>query len=135
MDAPTRIFVQQRSGNRCEYCGMPQDATPFIPFHVEHIIARQHVEADSNDPSRLAFSCDRCNAYKGPNISSVDPATGEVVQLFNPRTDVWSDHFVASKGFVIGLSSVGRATSRLLNMNHPRRVELRLQWLEEGREN
>jgi hypothetical protein len=27
---------------------------------------------------------------------------------------------------------MGRATVRLLNMNEPRRVELRLQWLEEG---
>ena len=124
MDAANRKFVQQRSGGRCEYCCMPQGATPFIPFHVEHSIARQHVDASNDDPTVLAFSCDRCNAYKGPNISSIDPLTGEA----------WSDHFVASNGNIVGRSPVGRATARLLNMNDLRRVELRLQWLDEGGE-
>lgn len=132
MDAATRDFVRRRAANRCEYCHLPQDATPYITFHDEHIIARQHLEEVQDDPSGLAYACDRCNAFKGPNLSSIDPDSGDKVNVFNPRTDTWSGHFVVSEGIIIGLTPVGRATARLLNMNDPRRVELRLEWLEEG---
>ena len=70
---------------------MPQEATPLIPFHVEHIVSRQHGGTD--DPGGLALACDRCNAYKGPNLTSIDPDTGIVTALFNPRGEVWSDRF------------------------------------------
>lgn len=132
MDATTRDFVRRRAANRCEYCRLPQEATPFIAFHIEHVIARQHLEKWDDDPAGLACACDRCNAFKGPNLSSIDPETGHKVDLFNPRTDAWSDHFAVSDGRIVGLTPVGRATARLLNMNDPRRVELRQQWLEEG---
>lgn len=132
MDAATRDFVRQRAADRCEYCHIPQAATPFIPFHVEHIIARQHVNEGHDDRSGLSYACDRCNAFKGPNLSSIDPQTGDKVDVFNPRTDDWSDNFAISRGMIIGLTPIGRATARLLNMNDSRRVELRLQWLEEG---
>jgi hypothetical protein len=58
MDAQTRDFVRRRAHNRCEYCHMPQDATPFISFHVEHIIAKQHLDESSDDPSGIALACD-----------------------------------------------------------------------------
>ncbi|MEQ8786804.1 MAG: hypothetical protein RIC55_10920 [Pirellulaceae bacterium] len=35
------------------------------------------------------------------------------------------------RGDVIGLTPTGRATVRLLNMNAPRRVQLREEWLDE----
>ena len=111
---------------------MPQEATPFIAFHIEHIIARQHLDELHGDPSGLAYACDRCNAFKGPNLSSIDPDTGEKVDVFNPRTNEWSDHFAVSGGTIFGLTPVGRATARLLNMNDSRRIELRLNWLDEG---
>ena len=132
MDAATRDLVRRRAADRCEYCRIHQETTPFIPFHVEHIVAKQHVVVDQEDPSGLAFACDRCNAFKGPNLSSIDPETGGKVDLFNPRTDAWSDHFVVSGGRIVGLTPTGRATARLLNMNDPRRVELRELWLHEG---
>ena len=50
---------------------------------------------------------------------------GAVAALFNPRRDVWTDHFVFRGGEILGLTSTGRTTVRLLNMNAPRRVELR----------
>ena len=105
---------------------MPQAATPLIPFHVEHIVSKQHGGTD--DPSGLALACDRCNAYKGPNLTSVDPDTRTLAALFNPRRDVWSDHFVVRGGEILGLTPTGRATVRLLNRNAPRRVELRKEW-------
>lgn len=110
---------------------MPQDATPFIPFHVEHIIAKQHLAEVDHDFSNLALACDRCDALKGPNLSSIDPDTGVKEDVFNPRTSSWQDHFELINGQIVGLTGIGRSTVRLLNMNHPCRVELRLHWLDE----
>jgi hypothetical protein len=109
---------------------MPQQATPYIPFHVEHVIAKQHGGTDH--PDQLALPCDRCNSYKGPNLSSLDFESHEIVPLFHPRTDVWSDHFMLQGTKIIGLSPTGRATVRLLQMNAARRMELREKWLDEG---
>ena len=134
MNSASKELVRQRAGNRCEYCHLPQDATPFLKFHIEHVIAKQHTPDDDNpdDLKRLALSCDRCNLFKGPNLSSIDPDSGEIVNLFNPRTDNWNDHFEICGGKIVGLTPKGRASARLLNMNDSRRVDLREQWLEEG---
>jgi hypothetical protein len=67
-----------RAGNACEYCRMPQEATPLIAFHVEHIVSRQH--GGSDDPVGLALACDRCNAYKGPNSTAIDLETEAVTR-------------------------------------------------------
>jgi hypothetical protein len=126
MDDATRDFVQQRAGDRCEYCLLPQDAIPWVAFHVEHVIARQH--RGSNEIDNLALACARCNAYKGPNLSSIDPDTGEVVTLFHPRRDAWREHFAMKAGLVAGITPSGRATVALLQMNADYRVELRRAW-------
>jgi hypothetical protein len=126
MDATTRTIVRERAEWRCEYCGIPETATPFVPFHVEHVIAQQHLIDDSLQ--NLALACDRCNAFKGPDLSSVDPATNAVVHLFHPRIDDWKEHFALVEGSIVGLTPKGRATVRLLCMNAPRRVQLREEW-------
>ena len=130
MDQGLRELVRRRAGDACEYCRMPQQATPLISFHIEHIVSRQHGGTD--DPDGLALACDRCNAFKGPNLTSIDPATRTVVALFNPRANAWSDHFVIRGGHIAGLTPTGRATVRLLNMNAPRRVELLGEWMHDG---
>jgi hypothetical protein len=126
MEPGLRELVRKRAGNACEYCRIPLEATPVISFHIEHIVSRQHGGSDA--PDALALACDRCNAYKGPNLTSIDPDTNAVVPLFNPRQDTWSDHFVRRGGYIMGLTAKGRATVRLLNMNAARRVELREAW-------
>jgi len=136
MDSLTKERVRKRAGDCCEYCHLPQAATPFIKFHIEHVIAKQHTpdDEDVDNPERLALACDRCNLLKGPNLSSIDPESGEIVNLFNPRKDDWGEHFVVRASTIVGVSATGRATVRLLNMNDSRRVDLREQWLEEGGE-
>lgn len=132
MDTATREWVRRRAGDRCEYCHIPQVAIPLIVFHIEHIVARQHAGDDSAE--NLALSCDRCNAYKGPNLTSIAPNTDEITPLFNPRHDVWEEHFRFEGGKIVGLTPTGQATVRLLNMNAQRRVQLREIWLREGGE-
>jgi hypothetical protein len=122
MDSKTREFVRQRAGNRCEYCHLPKEADEW-PFHLEHIVAKQHGGTSSND--NTCWSCSRCNLLKGPNLSSVDTETAQRVDLFDPRTQNWSDHFVVRGFRIVGTTPVGRATASLLKMNEGRRLELR----------
>lgn len=129
MDATLRDATRNRATGRCEYCRLP-DFVQLLPFHVEHIVARQHGGIDDLD--NLAWSCDRCNAYKGPNLSSIDPATGELVALFHPRRDPWHEHFTVDNGEIVGLSPVGRATARLLQVNARHRVQLRIELADQG---
>ena len=90
MDAAVRDYVRQRAGGRCEYCLLPEEADAW-PFHLEHIIAKQHggQEVESN----LCWACSRCNLNKGPNIASLDGTIEELVPLFHPRKEAWRDHF------------------------------------------
>lgn len=122
MDAAMRDLVRRRAENRCEYCRLPQDAVDFA-FHVEHVIARQHGGGDA--PDDLALACDRCNLHKGPNLTAIDPVSGAVVRLFDPRREDWNDHFRSDAAIMLGLTPTGRATVRLLEMNAARRVALR----------
>jgi 5-methylcytosine-specific restriction endonuclease McrA len=124
MDAAVRRFVRQRAGDCCEYCRLPQEAVGAT-LHVEHLIALQHGGTDN--PSNLALACDRCNLYKGPNLTSVDLETGAIVSLFHPPQDAWREHFAFSGPRIIGLTPRGRATVQLLNMNATRRVQLRAE--------
>lgn len=129
MDEAVRNLVRQRAGNRCEYCHLPQEAYD-VTFHIEHVVASQHEQND--DPSNLALACDRCNLHKGTNLASIDPETGEIVPLFNPRTDVWVEHFALVGAEIIGQTPTGRATVRLLQMNSERRIILRTRLLAAG---
>jgi len=130
MDASLRELVRRRAAHRCEYCRLPQAAAPFLTFHIEHIRARQH--GGDDDLSNLALACPDCNAYKGPNLTSIDPETAQVVALFNPRQDVWSDHFSLEGPTILARTPTGRATVRLLSMNEPSRVEMRWRLQEAG---
>ena len=122
--AELRRLVIWRAGNRCEYCRIDQDALPFFRFHLEHIVSRQHDGPD--DPHNLALACGHCNRYKGPNLSALDPISGWLVPLYNPRAAVWLEHFdLMPGGEVVGLSDIGRATVRLLRMNEPQYTLLR----------
>jgi len=130
MEASLRELVRRRATHRCEYCHLPQAAAPFLTFHIEHIRARQH--GGDDDSSNLALACPDCNAHKGPNLTSVDPETEQVVALFNPRQDIWSDHFSFEGPMIIARTPTGRATVRLLSMNEPTRVEIRERLQEAG---
>lgn len=74
----------------------------------------------------LALACIDCNLAKSSNLSGIDPLTGETTTLFNPRTDHWNEHF-QWRGIVLeGLTPIGRATIRVLNINDDERQRVRL---------
>jgi 5-methylcytosine-specific restriction endonuclease McrA len=130
MDEAIRQLVCDRAGNRCEYCLLPQKYAPVVRFHVEHIRARQHGGDDA--PVNLALACPHCNRFKGPNLTSFDPETDTLVPLFNPRTQLWHEHFVLADLMVVGLTPIGRATIRLLHMNAADRLKVRAVLKERG---
>src|SRR5436190_1136660 len=105
--ASVQAAVRERAGRRCEYCRLPQTAVE-LKFHVEHIIAIQHGGPDS--PDNLALACHRRNLVKGPNLSSLDPETGQLVALFHPRRQRWGDHFELRGEEIIGKTDIGRTT-------------------------
>jgi hypothetical protein len=120
-DVARRRFVRERAGNRCEYCHIEQDELPYVTFHVEHVVARQH--GGNDEESDLCLSCHWCNFHKGPNIATI--VDGQLIPLFNPRLDRWHDHFEVASDKIMGLTAVGRGTVLLLKMNDSDRRELR----------
>jgi hypothetical protein len=103
---------------------MRQVDEPLLQYHIEHIVAKQHGGPDDSD--NLCLSCHYCNLHKGPNLTAIDPETGRIVRLFDPRSQLWNEHFMIRGTMVIGLSECGRATVRLLQINNASRVELRI---------
>ena len=82
----------------------------------------------------LALACASCNLAKSDHVGAIEPKTGEMAPLFNPRLDHWGDHFVwlESDFKLSGLTSVGRATVASLNMNSNIRLLAREIWFELG---
>ncbi len=128
MDKALDAQVRGRANRRCEYCGLPQKASP-LKFQIDHIIAKQHRGADES--ANLALACVFCNSRKGPNLSGIDPLTGTLTRLFHPRADRWNDHFKQRGPLIEGSSAIGRSTIVVLAMNHSLQLRLRRTMLDE----
>ncbi len=132
MARPSRTLeteVRCRAAGRCEYCQFPETATE-LPFHLDHIIAQKH--GGHSESGNLAWACFSCNLRKGPNIAGLDPETGELTPLFNPRVDIWSEHFVWDGERLRGKTPTGRETAAVLDINHVDSVAVREALREEG---
>jgi len=125
-----RAAVQQRARHCCEYCLVPAGAVMW-PHEPDHIIATQH--RGKTQLENLALACFRCNRLKGPNVASVDPETGRITPLFNPRLQQWNEHFRPDGAFIVALSENGRATVQLLRFNAPERLLIRQVLQQSGR--
>ena len=130
MDASLELLVWERAAGRCEYCHLPEEFSD-LPFHIDHIIARQH--GGMTTASNLAAACFGCNLHKGPNLSGRDRTTGQTVRLFHPRRHRWDRHFRWAGTVLVGKTPIGRATTATLAINSGQRIELREQLMVEGR--
>jgi hypothetical protein len=130
LPASLRAAVEERAGGRCEYCRVPDGAVMW-PHEADHIIAEQH--GGKTDLENLALACFHCNRHKGPNVASVDPQTGQVVRLFNPRAHRWAEHFRTEGPRIEPLSDIGRVTVELLRLNAPARLLVRQALRQAGR--
>lgn len=125
-----RSRVQRRANGQCEYCRLHSD-DGLLPHEPDHIVAVKH--RGQTVESNLAWACFVCNRSKGSDIASIDYETGQVVRLFNPRTDRWDQHFRLESGRIVPLSPIGRVTEYLLKLNMPERVEIRRLLIQAGR--
>lgn len=122
ISAALRREVRERARKRCEYCLLAELQASF-PHEPDHLIALKH--GGETSFANLVLACIDCNRFKGSDIASLDPLTSELVALFNPRTQKWSEHFQLNGGQIIPLTATGRATERLLKFNLPSRIKLR----------
>ena len=118
----TERQVAARAAGRCEYCRMHQ-SLQGATFHVEHVIPRSR--GGRSTLANLAWACPRCNLQETNRTEFLDPATGTTTRLFDPRADVWEEHFRWNGFQLLGLSDIGRATIAALELNHTRRVRIR----------
>lgn len=121
-------IARERTHRSCEYCRFPERFSE-LPFVLDHVIARQH--GGKAGPDNLAVCCGFCNRHKGPNIAGIDPRSGRVTRLFNPRRDVWPRHFRFNGLSVVGKTAVGRTTAQVLAMNHPDQILVRAALMSE----
>jgi hypothetical protein len=120
--AALRELVRSRAAGLCEYCGIPEQLT-LSEHEIDHVIALKH--AGQTVVENLALCCAVCNRYKGSDIASIDPDSGEVTPLFHPRRNSWDEHFEMRHGEIRGLTACGRTTARLLRLNSPMRIRER----------
>ncbi len=82
----------------------------------------------------LWLACSYCNDAKNNRVVVLDPESGELVSLFNPRQQIWKEHFAWTEqgDTLIGLTPIGRATIVALSLNHRILVNARKLWVSWG---
>jgi HNH endonuclease len=123
-----RQQIALAAGYRCEYCKTSSNITG-TPLVIDHIFPRSLGGEDSLE--NLAAACYRCNLLKGTKTSVRSPNTGEQIPLFNPRLQVWKEHFAWTEDgtMINGLTTVGKVTVTALRLNNESLVLARSLWV------
>jgi hypothetical protein len=131
LSAELRQQLLDADDRRCAYCQTTQ-ANSGYPMVVDHIIPRSR--GGKTEFDNLCFACHRCNEFKGSMTVLEDPLTGEMMPLFHPRRQAWSDHFAWDETgiCIVGVTAVGRVTVIALNMNNEVIMDARRQWVSVG---
>lgn len=119
ISAALRKEVIQRANDCCEYCQLSK-TDHKLPFEIDHIMSEKH--DGSTELFNLCYSCFDCNKAKGSDIAAADPETGLPTFLFNPRTQVWTEHFRLNRALIEPLTPEGRVTVFLLRLNSAQRL-------------
>jgi HNH endonuclease len=118
-----REFIAKRANFCCEYCHIPEKFLATT-FHIDHIISQKH--GGVADIDNLAYSCQHCNQNKGSDIATIiEGKKMEFVRFYNPRKDNWGENFELEGGKIIGITAIGKSTSKILGFNQIERVILR----------
>lgn len=135
ISADLRRYVITRADHLCEYC-LIHEEDAFFGCEVDHIISEKHGGPTERD--NLGYACLFCNRNKGSDVGSILPPlnSGIFSRFFNPRLDVWSEHFVldSTDGVTIRhLTSIGEVTARILAFNGEDRLLERIALRDAGR--
>ncbi len=93
---PLRAAVARRAHWCCEYCKSQERFAPQL-FTLDHI--RPESLGGPDDLENLAYACQGCNGSKADRTGLLDAVTGAFAPFFNPRTQVWAEHFAWNEGF------------------------------------
>lgn len=126
-----RKRVSEQARFRCGYC-LTQERIVGTPMEMEHLIPESLGGQTIED--NLWLACSLCNDIKGNRIAALDPLTGEIVRLFDPRHQNWSEHFrwAAENERIVGLTAIGRATVAGMQLNRVSLVRSRQLWAQAG---
>src|SRR6266540_5938983 len=78
------------AGHRCGYCHSSQRIMG-VRLILDHLTPRARGGTDEEET--LWPSCQPCNGFKQARVEAPDPLSGQLVPLFNPRRQRWSEHF------------------------------------------
>lgn len=131
ISADLRRRVREQAQHRCGYCLRPEEFTGER-MTIEHI--RPEGRGGLTVEQNLWLACRRCNEHKGTQTHAVDPLTGKRVRLFNPRTQLWSEHFMWDETGtqILGLTPTGNATLATLQLNKSEITVARRHWVAAG---
>jgi 5-methylcytosine-specific restriction endonuclease McrA len=123
--------IRRQARFRCGYC-LCSEVLLGMPMEIEHLIAV--AIGGTDDEENLWLSCRRCNGFKGILMQAIDPLSGQLANLFNPRSQQWSKHFRWSEDGtqIVGLTQGGRATVEALKLNNPEITVTRRLWVSVG---
>ncbi|ALB40513.1 MULTISPECIES: HNH endonuclease signature motif containing protein [Nostocales] len=126
-----RQKIIERDKSRCCYC-LTSEANSGIPMTYDHI----HPVSKGGETTfeNLCLACRSCNEFKSDAVESIDPLSGETIQLFNPRQQKWTDHFgwSADGTRLEGINAIGRTTIVKLRINNPVILIARKRWVISG---
>lgn len=116
--------VRERAHGLCEYCHAVE-CWQYVQFTIDHIVPQS--QGGSDELENLALACFHCNRRKSSHTTGIDPESGEVTVLFNPRDYHWHEHFVWASDSIslVGLTAIGRTTIAQLDMNRERVLQIR----------
>jgi hypothetical protein len=126
-----RARVRSAFGGRCSYCRSAQKYFLGV-MEIDHIIPL--ADGGTDDETNLCPACRLCNGYKSAQTLGMDPVTQQPTRLFNPRQQVWLDHFgwSADGAYVVGKTACGRATVNAIQLNNPYALTVRQAWVSVG---
>ncbi len=115
----TRTAIAIRADDCCEYCKLHVEQS-FFSFEIDHIISIKH--GGLTILENLAYSCFPCNNYKGSDIGSVLLPDRTFVRFFDPRNDIWDEHFEMDNGLILSKTNIGEVTVKMLKINEVNRI-------------
>ncbi|MBI1763263.1 MAG: HNH endonuclease [Acidobacteria bacterium] len=122
--------VRQRANHLCEYCHADEH-WQWDRFFIDHVFPKSRGPKAAGGAGyalqNLALACRHCNRRKSDKLFAIDPATGQLAPLFNPREQQWAEHFTwTADGLrIVPLTATGRATAALLDFNRARALRIR----------
>ena len=126
-----RAEVERRANEICEYCRIAIEDT-YFGGEIDHIISLKH--RGKTEAANLALACQPCNRNKGSDIGSIIKNSNNFIRFFNPRTDVWQEHFsVNADAEIEPLTEIGEVTALILGFNESKRIAERQGLIEIGR--